>query len=356
MTDVIDPAEADRALKARHRSMWAMGNYNAVATEVIPALGPVLVEAAGVKAGDRVLDIAAGSGNASLPAARAGAKVVASDLTPELLELGRQQAEAAGLEIDWQEADAEALPYADGEFDVVLSLVGIMFAPHHQQSADELARVTRGGGRIGLISWTPEGFIGQMFATMKPYAPPPPPGASPPPLWGREEHVRELLGDRVSDVKGTVQSLRSTPSPVPRISAITSSATTARRWRSTSPSARMPTGSLRWTVSLPTSRRDSASRTGRRQWSGSTCSSPRRGRSRAHASRRSRLPLAAAGPRRIWRRVAIEDAVERGACGGGVPALLGQQHVGDALRIAAFAAPRAPLLPMDDEEDVGIGH
>ena len=207
MTDVTDPAEADRALKARHRSMWAMGNYNAVATEVIPALGPVLVEAAGVKAGDRVLDIAAGSGNASLPAARAGATVVASDLTPELLELGRQQSEAAGLEIDWQEADAEALPYADGEFDVVLSLVGIMFAPHHQQSADELARVTRSGGRIGLISWTPEGFIGQMFATMKPYAPPPPPGASPPPLWGREEHVRELLGDRVSDVKGTVQSL-----------------------------------------------------------------------------------------------------------------------------------------------------
>ena len=207
MTDGTDPAEADRALKARHRSMWAMGNYNAVATEVIPALGPVLVEAAGVKAGDRVLDIAAGSGNASLPAARAGATVVASDLTPELLELGRQQSEAAGLEIDWQEADAEALPYADGEFDVVLSLVGIMFAPHHQQSADELARVTRGGGRIGLISWTPEGFIGQMFATMKPYAPPPPPGASPPPLWGREEHVRELLGDRVSDVKGTVQSL-----------------------------------------------------------------------------------------------------------------------------------------------------
>ncbi len=207
MTDVTDPAEADRALKARHRSMWAMGDYNAVATEVIPALGPVLVEAAGVKAGDRVLDIAAGSGNASLPAARAGAKVVASDLTPELLELGRQQAAGEGLEIDWQEADAEALPYADGEFDVVLSLVGIMFAPHHQQSADELARVTRGGGRIGLISWTPEGFIGQMFATMKPYAPPPPPGASPPPLWGREEHVRELLGDRVTDVKGTVQSL-----------------------------------------------------------------------------------------------------------------------------------------------------
>ena len=207
MTDVMSPADADRALKTRHRSMWAMGDYNAVATEVIPALGPVLVDAIGVKPGERVLDIAAGSGNASLPAARAGAQVIASDLTPELLELGRRQAESEGLEIDWQEADAEALPYADGEFDVAMSVVGIMFAPHHQASADELVRVTRSGGRIGLISWTPEGFIGQMFATMKPYAPPPPPGAQPPPLWGREEHVRELLGDRVTDVRATVQSL-----------------------------------------------------------------------------------------------------------------------------------------------------
>jgi SAM-dependent methyltransferase len=207
MTDVMSPADADRALKARHRSMWAMGDYNAVATEVIPALGPVLVDAIGVKPGERVLDIAAGSGNASLPAARAGAQVIASDLTPELLELGRRQAESEGLEIDFQEADAEALPFADGEFDVAMSVVGIMFAPHHQASADELVRVTRSGGRIGLISWTPEGFIGQMFATMKPYAPPPPPGAQPPPLWGREEHVRELLGDRVTDVRATVQSL-----------------------------------------------------------------------------------------------------------------------------------------------------
>jgi SAM-dependent methyltransferase len=207
MTEVMDPMDADRALKARHRAMWAMGDYDAVATHVIPALGPVLVERTGIQPGDRVLDIAAGSGNASLPAARVGAQVVASDLTPELLEHGREHAASQGLDIEWHEGDAERLPYDDASFDVTMSLVGIMFAPHHQESADELARVTRPGGRIGLISWTPEGFIGQMFQTMKPYAPPPPPGAQPPPLWGREEHVRGLLGDRVTDVRATVEDL-----------------------------------------------------------------------------------------------------------------------------------------------------
>ena len=208
MTEVMDPKDVDHALKARHRAMWALGDYDAVATQVIPALGPVLVDGTGIKPGDRVLDIAAGSGNASLPAARVGAQVVASDLTPELLEHGRQHAASEGLEIDWHEGDAESLPYEDESFDVAISLVGIMFAPHHQASADELARVTRSGGRIGLISWTPEGFIGQMFATMKPYAPPPPPGAQPPPLWGREDHVRGLLGDRVTDVQTTVENLK----------------------------------------------------------------------------------------------------------------------------------------------------
>jgi ubiquinone/menaquinone biosynthesis C-methylase UbiE len=147
-----------------------------------------------------VLDVAAGSGTVAIPAAKTGASVVASDLTPELFDAGRARAAAEGAELEWREADAEALPFADREFDVVLSCVGVMFAPHHQAAADELVRVCRPGGRIGLISWTPEGFIGQLFATMKPYAPPPPPGASPPPKWGSEEHVRSLLGDRVTDV------------------------------------------------------------------------------------------------------------------------------------------------------------
>ena len=203
----------DRTLKARHRAMWALGDYPAVATEVIAALGPELVEAVAVTAGERLLDVAAGSGNVALPAARVGALVTASDLTPELLASGRAQSAAEGLEIAWETGDAEDLPYADHTFDVTTSCVGVMFAPHHQPAADELVRVTRPGGRIGLISWTPTGFIGQMFATMKPYAPPPPPGASPAPWWGDESHVRALLGDRVVDVRATTRVLRVTRFP-----------------------------------------------------------------------------------------------------------------------------------------------
>jgi ubiquinone/menaquinone biosynthesis C-methylase UbiE len=198
MTNQTELDEADRALKAKHRGMWALGDYPAVATQLIPELGPVLVEACGISAGDRVLDVGAGSGNAAIPAALAGASVVASDLTPELFEAGRALAAERGAELEWQQADAEALPFAHSAFDTVMSCVGVMFAPHHQRSADELVRVCRPGGTIGLLSWTPEGFIGQMFATMKPFAPPPPPGASPAPLWGDEAHVRELFGDRVT--------------------------------------------------------------------------------------------------------------------------------------------------------------
>jgi SAM-dependent methyltransferase len=192
--------EADTALKAKHRALWAFGDYPAVATEVIAPLGPRLVEACDVGPGQRVLDVAAGSGNAAIPAARAGAHVVASDLTPELLDTGRREAEREGVDLTWQEADAEHLPYDDGEFDTVLSCVGVMFAPHHQVAADELLRVVRRAGTVGLLSWTPEGFIGRMFATMKPFAPAPPPGAQPPPRWGDEAHVRALLGDRVTDL------------------------------------------------------------------------------------------------------------------------------------------------------------
>lgn len=209
MSDVIDTAaEVDRALKAKHRAMWAQGDYPAVATEIIPELGTALVEACRVSRGQRVLDVAAGSGNAAIPAALAGASVVASDLTPELLETGALLAKRQGVELEWCQGDAEALPFDDAEFDTVLSCVGVMFAPHHQPSADELIRVCRTGGTIGLLNWTPEGFIGQMFATMKPYAPPPPPGAQPPPLWGREEHVRTLFGDRVTDVEAHKETVR----------------------------------------------------------------------------------------------------------------------------------------------------
>ncbi|MFF4423036.1 class I SAM-dependent methyltransferase [Streptomyces sp. NPDC001549] len=208
MTEASDAAQADRTLKARHRAMWALGDYQSVASHVIPELGAVLVKECGVQRGDRVLDIAAGSGNAAIPAALAGADVVASDLTPELLEIGRHLAAVRGATLEWREADAEHLPFADGEFDVVMSCVGIMFAPHHRPAAEEMLRVCRAGGTVGLINWTPQGFVGRMFATMKPYAPPPPPGVQPPPLWGDEEHVHEILGDAVTDVDSRRRTVR----------------------------------------------------------------------------------------------------------------------------------------------------
>jgi len=199
----LAPDEADRTLKAKHRAMWAMGDYPTLAAELISELGTTLVSACGIAPGDRVLDVAAGSGNAAIPAAQLGARVVACDLTPELLEKGRQEAKQLGTNVDWREADAEAMPFANAEFDHVISCVGVMFAPHHQISANELVRVCRPGGRIGLISWTPEGFIGQMFSTMKAYQAPPPPGANPPPLWGDPDHVRTLFGDHISDFTAT---------------------------------------------------------------------------------------------------------------------------------------------------------
>jgi ubiquinone/menaquinone biosynthesis C-methylase UbiE len=190
-------AAADTELKARHRAMWASGDYPSMVETFLLPLGPRLVEASGIGPGMRVLDVAAGTGNASLPAAKLGASVTASDLTPELLEAGRRRAEAEQLDLEWAEADAENLPFADESFDVVMSSIGAMFAPHHQEVADELVRVCRPGGTIALLSWTPEGMIGGLFRTMGPFAPPPPPGAQPAPLWGSEDHVRELFGDRV---------------------------------------------------------------------------------------------------------------------------------------------------------------
>ena len=201
-------SDAGRALKAKHRAVWAFGDYPAVATDLVSSLGPILVSACQVRPGDRVLDVAAGTGNAAIPAAEAGASVVASDLVPELLEAGRREAGRRGTTLEWREADAEDLPFADNEFDTVMSCLGVMFTPYHQATADELIRVCRPDGTIGLVNWTPEGFIGQMFAAMKPYAPPPPPGAQPPPLWGREDHVRALLGDQVTDVRARRQTVR----------------------------------------------------------------------------------------------------------------------------------------------------
>ena len=194
-------AAAQSPIKLKHKAMWAFGNYDAVATEVVGGLGPVIVDAAGIGPGQSVLDVAAGSGNASIPAAERGATVTASDLTPELLDIGEHHATERGLSLTWVEADAESLPFGDGEFDTVISCVGVMFAPFHQPVADELARVTRPGGTIALINWTPEGFIGRMFGVMREFVPAPPPGAQPGPLWGTELHVRELFGDRVTDLR-----------------------------------------------------------------------------------------------------------------------------------------------------------
>ena len=193
---VLQPMSDDQ-LKARHRAMWASGDYPSMVETFLTPLGPRLVDACGVEPGMTVLDVAAGSGNASIPAAQKGASVTASDLTPELFDAGRRRAAAAGVELDWVQADAERLPFADGSFDVVMSAIGAMFAPDHQQTADELIRVCRPGGTIGLLSWTPEGMIGALFATMKPFAAAPPAHAQPAPLWGDPDHVQALCGERV---------------------------------------------------------------------------------------------------------------------------------------------------------------
>ena len=209
-------AVPDSDLKARHRKMWASGDYATMVETFLLPLGPRLVEACGIGEGMSVLDVAAGTGNASIPAAERGAKVTASDLTPELLEAGRARAEAQGLELEWVEADAEHLPFEDESFDVVMSSIGAMFAPHHQAVADELVRVLRPGGTLGLLSWTPEGMIGALFRTMGPFAPPPPPGAQPAPLWGSEDHVKELFGDRVDFRTMTREDLEITAFERPR--------------------------------------------------------------------------------------------------------------------------------------------
>jgi ubiquinone/menaquinone biosynthesis C-methylase UbiE len=182
---------------------WALGDYHRFAKATVWELGPILVEACGISSGQRVLDVATGTGNTAIRAAEAGAEVVASDLTPENFKAGRREAADHGVELDWVEADAEALPFADGEFDVVTSSFGAIFAPDHGAVADEMLRVCRPGGTIGMLNFTPEGLISDFFGALAPYMPPPPAEALPPPLWGSEEHVRELFRDRVGSLQMT---------------------------------------------------------------------------------------------------------------------------------------------------------
>jgi SAM-dependent methyltransferase len=192
----------DRDPNAEQRAVWSLGDYHRFATQTVWGLGPVLVAACGISAGQRVLDVAAGSGNVAIRAAEAGAHVVASDLTPENFAAGRREAHARDVELDWAEADAEALPFGNDEFDVVTSAVGAIFAPDHQAVADELLRVCRPGGTVGMINFTPEGLAADFFELFGRYAPPPA-GALSPVLWGSEEHVRELFGDRLASLELT---------------------------------------------------------------------------------------------------------------------------------------------------------
>jgi SAM-dependent methyltransferase len=179
------------ALKSRQRTAWASGDYAVIGT-TLQIVGESLAEACDLRTDERVLDVAAGNGNATLAAARRGCRVTSTDYVGALLERGAERAAAERLQVVFQEADAEALPFADASFDAVVSTFGVMFAPDHARSAAELLRVCRKGGRIGLANWTPEGFIGQLFKTLGRHVPPPP-GVQSPVLWGSQAHLHELL-------------------------------------------------------------------------------------------------------------------------------------------------------------------
>lgn len=183
------------------RAVWRLGDYHRFAREQMWEIGPVVVKACGISPGQRVLDVAAGSGNVAIRAAQAGAEVVASDITPENLEAGRKEADALGLALEWVEADARALPFDEDQFDVVTSSFGAIFATDHQRVADELLRVCRPGGTIGLTSFPPGGLAEDIFGVVAPYMPPSPPDAVSPLFWGVEDHVRQLFGDRVGSLE-----------------------------------------------------------------------------------------------------------------------------------------------------------
>lgn len=183
--------EALKALKARQQSAWSSGDYAVVGT-TLQSVGETLCETLDLRSGEAVLDVAAGNGNASLAAARRWARVVSTDYVPALLARGAKRAEAEGLQVDFREADAEALPFADASFDVVVSTFGVMFTADHDRAAAEMLRVCRPGGRIGLASWTPEGFIGQLFKVIGRHVPPPA-GARSPALWGTHARLAEMF-------------------------------------------------------------------------------------------------------------------------------------------------------------------
>ncbi|WP_207481919.1 class I SAM-dependent methyltransferase [Arenibaculum pallidiluteum] len=195
----IDPGPDLVAVKARQHGAWASGDYAVVGT-TLQIVGETLCEALDLRAGQRVLDVAAGNGNASLAAARRWCEVVSTDYVPELLERGRARAAAERLRIEFREADAEELPFADGAFDAVVSTFGVMFTPDQPRAAGELTRVCRSGGRIGLANWTPEGFIGQLFKTIGRHMPPPA-GVKSPALWGTREHISDLFGARAAMIR-----------------------------------------------------------------------------------------------------------------------------------------------------------
>jgi SAM-dependent methyltransferase len=181
-------------LRQRARATWAAGDWDDFSRLVAP-VGPVVLDRVGVEPGQDLLDVGTGSGGTiAIPAAQRGARVVGVDVTPELLEHARRRAADAGVEIGWVEGDAQDLPFADASFDRVVSTFGAMFAPDHARAAAELVRVCRPGGRIAMVTWTNDGFAGELFKLSGRFMPPPPPGVQPPPLWGVESHVAEVFG------------------------------------------------------------------------------------------------------------------------------------------------------------------
>jgi ubiquinone/menaquinone biosynthesis C-methylase UbiE len=202
MSAVLSASSPDlAAVKTRQQAAWSTGNYAVVGT-TIQIVGENLCEALDLRSGSRVLDVAAGNGNATLAAARRWCDVTSTDYVPALLESGRARAQADGYTVRFQEADAEKLPFPDGSFDAVMSTFGVMFTPDQDKAASELARVCRAGGRIGLANWTPESFIGQLFKTIGKYIPPAP-GLKSPALWGTKARLEELFGKTAKAIRAT---------------------------------------------------------------------------------------------------------------------------------------------------------